>query len=129
MQIKKIGITSIGDMGGQVAVRLKKAGYEIILYFLCTKDILINIDRVERRVKEGGHFIPAHIITDRYNLCLIYLKSKLHYFKEVYLIDNTEQEVKEMAMLVNGLIQMEVVNAPQWVSNSLFLVKKLNAEN
>ena len=29
MQIKNIGITSIGDMGGQVAVRLKKAGYEI----------------------------------------------------------------------------------------------------
>jgi 3-hydroxyisobutyrate dehydrogenase-like beta-hydroxyacid dehydrogenase len=29
MQIRKIGITSIGDMGGQVAVRLKKAGYEI----------------------------------------------------------------------------------------------------
>ena len=29
MQIKYIGITSIGDMGGQVAVRLKKAGYEI----------------------------------------------------------------------------------------------------
>ena len=29
MQIQKIGITSIGDMGGQVAVRLKKAGYEI----------------------------------------------------------------------------------------------------
>ena len=29
MQIRKIGITSIGDMGGQIAVRLKKAGYEI----------------------------------------------------------------------------------------------------
>lgn len=27
--IKKIGITSIGDMGSQVAVRLQKAGYEI----------------------------------------------------------------------------------------------------
>ncbi|MDB5809789.1 MAG: 6-phosphogluconate dehydrogenase, NAD-binding [Betaproteobacteria bacterium] len=29
LKIRKIGITSIGDMGGQVAVRLKKAGYEI----------------------------------------------------------------------------------------------------
>ena len=28
-KIQKIGITSIGDMGGQVAVRLQKAGYEI----------------------------------------------------------------------------------------------------
>jgi 3-hydroxyisobutyrate dehydrogenase-like beta-hydroxyacid dehydrogenase len=29
MKIRKIGITSIGDMGGQVAVRLKSCGYEI----------------------------------------------------------------------------------------------------
>ncbi|MDB5810808.1 MAG: 6-phosphogluconate dehydrogenase, NAD-binding [Betaproteobacteria bacterium] len=29
MNIRKIGITSIGDMGGQVAVRLKACGYEI----------------------------------------------------------------------------------------------------
>ena len=28
-KIRKIGITSIGDMGGQVAVRLKTCGYEI----------------------------------------------------------------------------------------------------
>ena len=27
--LRKIGITSIGDMGGQVAVRLKAAGFEI----------------------------------------------------------------------------------------------------
>ncbi len=105
---------------------MKKAGYEIILYFLCTKDILINIDRVERRVKEGGHFIPAHIITDRYNLCLIYLKSRLHLFQEVYLIDNTEQVVEEMAILNNGKIEMEVADLPDWVANILFIVKKLS---
>ena len=29
LKIRKIGITSIGDMGGQVAVRLKTCGYEI----------------------------------------------------------------------------------------------------
>ncbi len=29
LKIRKIGITSIGDMGGQVAVRLKACGYEI----------------------------------------------------------------------------------------------------
>ncbi len=104
---------------------MKKSGYEIILYFLCTKDILINIDRVERRVKEGGHFIPAHIITDRYNLCLIYLKTKLHIFKEAYLIDNTEQTIREMVFLKDGKIEMEAGNLPEWVSNILFIVKKM----
>lgn len=110
-------------------VNMQKAGYEIILYFLCTKDIHINIDRVERRVKEGGHFIPAHIITDRYKMCIIYLRSKLDLFKEVYLIDNTEQAVKEMAMLKNGLILFEDDNPPDWVTNLLFIVKKLGTKS
>ena len=104
---------------------MKKAGYEIILYFLCTRDILVNIERVERRVKEGGHFIPAHIVTDRYNLSLIYLKSRLNLFKEVCLIDNTEQVVEEMAILNNGEILMEIEGSPDWVVNLLFIVKKL----
>ena len=106
---------------------MKKAGYEVVLYFLCTKGIEINIDRVERRVKEGGHFIPPHIITDRYNLCLIYLKSKLSIFKQAYLIDNTEETVDVVAKLENGKIVTEVPDPPEWVSNLLFIVKKLNA--
>ena len=107
---------------------MKKAGYEVILYFLCTKNILINIDRVERRVKEGGHFIPAHIITDRYNLCLIYLKSKLSVFKEVYIIDNTGQSINEMAKLINGKIEWEIDELPDWVANILFIIKKIKTK-
>ena len=46
-------------------------------------------------------------------------------FKEVYLIDNTEQSVREVAMLINGQIEFEVDDCPEWVSNILFLIKKI----
>ena len=32
-----------------------KKGYEIVVYFLGTEDLDININRVKKRVKEGGH--------------------------------------------------------------------------
>jgi len=106
-------------------LKMKNAGYEVVLYFLCTKDILINIDRVERRVKEGGHYIPAHIVTDRYRMGLIYLKTKLHLFKEVYLIDNTEQTINEIAVLNDGKIIIESGDDIEWVEKLLSIVKKM----
>ncbi|MCW3106067.1 MAG: hypothetical protein JWQ09_573 [Segetibacter sp.] len=43
-----------------------KKGYETVLYFLGTDDLEININRVKKRVKEGGHDIPESIIEHRY---------------------------------------------------------------
>jgi len=106
-------------------LNMKNAGYAIVLYFLCTKDILINIDRVERRVKEGGHYIPPHIISDRYNMCLLYLKTKLHLFKEAYLIDNTGQTINEVAVLNEGKIVFESIGNVEWATILLSIVRRM----
>jgi predicted ABC-type ATPase len=42
--------------------KIKQHDYEVILYFLCTDDINVNINRIHRRVKEGGHDVPAEIV-------------------------------------------------------------------
>ena len=51
---------------------MKRKGYEIILYFLCTEDVDENVARVKKRVKEGGLDVPEHIIKDRYKMAIIY---------------------------------------------------------
>ncbi len=56
---------------------IKAKGYDVIVYFLCTSNIEINIGRVEKRVKEGGHDIPENIIRDRYNMSLLYLRKEI----------------------------------------------------
>ncbi|MDB5222585.1 MAG: hypothetical protein JWN83_1252 [Chitinophagaceae bacterium] len=66
--------------------KMIKYGYEVILFFLCTNDVNININRVQRRIKEGGHDIPAEIIIHRYKMGLVYLRGKLHLFKETFLL-------------------------------------------
>lgn len=108
---------------------LKKRGYDIILFFLCTQFITINIERVQKRVAEGGHFVPPSIVEHRYNVGLSYLKSKLSIFEEVYLIDTTDEIAKNMAILKNGLLEFKEPSCPKWVNDVLFITKKLQHRN
>jgi len=71
---------------------------------LSTSNVEINIKRVERRVKEGGHHVPENIIRDRYDMGMLYLRTKFHLFQEAYLIDNSN-ETKLIAVIKNGKLE------------------------
>lgn len=106
---------------------MQKAGYEVCLYFLCTSIIDINIERVQKRVKEGGHNIPEAIVRQRYNNGLMYLKGKLHTYNEVTLIDNSEDTSKNVALVKDGKMIFKEVNCPEWAQKLLFITEKLSA--
>ena len=55
----------------------KKMGYEIILYYFSLPSVDMAIERVNLRVKQGGHNIPKHVIKRRF------VRSKLN-FEQVY---------------------------------------------
>lgn len=101
-----------------------KHGYEVILFFMCTGDVNININRVQRRVKEGGHDIPVEIILHRYKIGFTYLKGKLQLFKEVYLIDNATEEAVEVAQVINGKLIEISSPMPKWADELLYIVKR-----
>jgi predicted ABC-type ATPase len=101
-----------------------KKGYDVILYFLCTNDIEVNINRVLKRVKEGGHDVPANIIENRYNLALLYLRSKMHLFKKCFLIDNTAEVPITMAIVTAGVIETKSPDCYKWVNNVLYILDR-----
>jgi predicted ABC-type ATPase len=49
-----------------VMVRAVDAGYDVIVYFVCTTDPEINVRRVDQRVSMGGHDVPRERIVARY---------------------------------------------------------------
>lgn len=108
---------------------VKAKGYEIILYFLCTSNIEINIGRVRKRVKEGGHDVPENIITDRYNMALIYLKKEIFGFEEVHLIENSTETAAEIAVVKKGQIAIKKADCPGWANSILYFVEKLKDKN
>jgi len=76
---------------------IKKAdslGYHVYLYYICTDDVIVNIQRVKTRVKEGGHDVPESKIRERYlrSLELLYDSMKICY--KSYLFDNSNNAIE-----------------------------------
>lgn len=104
---------------------MKKLGYNVVLYYLSTDDVEINIARVSKRVAEGGHDIPEAIIRSRYTQSHSYLKTKLGVFVEVYLIDNSKEVFEVQAKLVNNGIVFKTPEVMPWIDSVLSINKML----
>lgn len=107
--------------------KVKNYGYDVILYFLCTDDINVNINRIQRRVKEGGHDIPPEIVIHRYKMAITYLKTKLNLFNEIYFIDNSSDEAVEIGYIKNNILTEIFSDLPKWFAEVLSIEKKLRS--
>lgn len=107
---------------------LVRKGYEVVLYFLYTSNVSVNIQRVKKRVSEGGHDIPTAIIEHRYKISLSYLKSNLHKFQKAYLIDTSGDTATVIAEVDNGKLSFEEQNSPTWATDALFIVRRLKKQ-
>ncbi|WP_114784818.1 zeta toxin family protein [Botryobacter ruber] len=108
-------------MSGEDKVRLlekaRQAGYRTYLYFVTTKDVLINIGRVHYRVTQGGHDVPEKNIRDRYTKSLQHLKGALQNSTRAYLFDNStegEQPVFIAELIPEGEIIYHTNELPEW---------------
>ena len=88
--------TDNGQMGSVAIVKeLKKNGYEVEGYFIHTKDVNINIERVGDRFTKGtGHYVPAEVIKERYDLCVKNVTENSQLFDKFNYIDNTNLDYK-----------------------------------
>ena len=106
---------------------LKKAqesGYRTYLYFIATKDSIINISRVQNRVKKGGHAVPKEKIVSRYYRSLELLSEAVKYSNRAYIFDNSSQERLWIAQIDNAkefVFKSEIV--PVWVDKYLLDAK------
>ena len=107
---------------------MRIAGYRIILHFLCTSNVEINIARVQKRILEGGHPIAEAIIRQRYYNGLMYLKGKLHTFDEAILLDNSDVTPVKVAVINNGTLTNKIENTPAWANDALFIISKLTRD-
>lgn len=105
----------------------RQLGYRVYLYFVCTEDLEINIDRVANRVAKGGHPVPEENIRSRYGRTLENLLPAFLLADRAYLFDNSGERM-ELAVEADGReLHMLVDRAPGWVMNHL-IVPLLNAK-
>ncbi len=71
--------------------RANEMDYHTYLYFICTDDPRVNVERVKTRVKEGGHPVPEDKIIERYFRTLNLLLDLLKICYKSYLFDNSDK--------------------------------------
>jgi predicted ABC-type ATPase len=78
--------------------RLRKSGYKLHLYFLWLPSVKLAIKRVEDRVRQGGHSVPAADIRRRFDRGLGHLfKAYIPLIDEWVIFDNSGDIPKEIA--------------------------------
>lgn len=65
------------------------AGYFVRLFFIGTSQPIINVKRVEIRVKKGGHTVPKDKIITRYYKSILNCIKIINLVDRVYLYDNS----------------------------------------
>lgn len=103
-------------------IRLAKdLGYRIYLYFVSTKDVLINIDRVAERVLQGGHDVPIEKIKKRYEKSLENLSEVLRLADRAYLFDNSDDQWVLVGEFDGdaGLLKVNAGTIPGWLDTYL----------
>lgn len=95
-------------------------GYRTYLYYVATEDPVINISRVQYRVKMGGHSVPEDKIVSRYQRSLDLLIEAIPFTNRAYLFDNSTHEHIWLAEITNGhCLEMKTDQVPAWFKKAL----------
>lgn len=79
-------------------------------------------------MKEGGHDVPENIITDWYRMSLLYLRTPIFNFQEVYLIENSTETAEQVAIVKNDKLIYKIEECPAWANKVLYLMEKLESK-
>ena len=93
---------------------LQGLGYSIFIYFLALDDVSLCIDRVNLRVRQGGHYVNPDIIRQRYTTGLALLKHYKSFPDVLMLIDNSEGVLNVEAELRKGVIHYQANPCKAW---------------
>lgn len=106
--------------------KAKQHGFTNYLYFICTRDPAINLQRVNNRVVEGGHHVEEGKVTSRYFRSLELLSSAFVEVDRAFIIDstNTGRDVILEKRHDEILLHQEAV--PDWVIEYLLNKLKLS---
>jgi predicted ABC-type ATPase len=93
----------------------RNCGYRVYLYFVATDDPAINVDRVRRRVKQGGHPVPAKKVRERYARSIGLMTEACGVAHRAYVFDNSGSKHKLLAQIVDGKqMEIEAATLPRW---------------
>lgn len=101
-------------------ISAQELGYKTYLYFICTGSPEINIERVNLRVKKGGHAVDHKKIYDRYHKSLTLLAQAVSNTYRSFIWDNSGKRPELIMEIENGYkVTIRTNRIPAWVRRYL----------
>jgi predicted ABC-type ATPase len=101
--------------------KAQRRGYRTYLYYVATEDPIINILRVQRRVKLGGHPVPEDKIVARYSRSLDLLVDAIRHTNRAYIFDNSTHQQIWTAEITDGeFLEMKTDRMPAWFKTAVW---------
>jgi predicted ABC-type ATPase len=102
----------------------KDNGYKVYLYFISLADPKLNIGRVATRVQSGGHYVPTDKVESRYYRSMENLLPAIRIADNSYIFDNSYEEPKMIATVINNEINISSTTIPLWFKT--YVLEKLS---
>ncbi|MBE7076515.1 MAG: hypothetical protein E7374_01330 [Clostridiales bacterium] len=97
----------------------KEKGYEIYCIYCLTRSPQINIDRVQQRVKEGGHSVDDETIEKRYIKCLELLPKVIEVSDKMFIYDNSDNYQLLLIKKENNIIIITNDYNDEWLLQNI----------
>jgi len=96
--------------------RARAAGFYVTLVFICLEHPGISIGRVEQRVAQGGHDVPADRLLARFPRTLKNLRGAIPIVNEAFLFDNSSPDApyRLVATYTDGRLMAKHPPLPRW---------------
>ncbi len=97
--------------------RAKEQGYIVEMHYVGVDSKEIAMDRITKRVLQGGHGIPDEVVERRYAESLQNLKKAISMCDLVSVYDNTDT-IRRVAIFKNGELRVLSRRVPEWFADS-----------
>lgn len=123
-QNKKFAFETVMSHSSKIdlLIQSEKKNYKNYLYFISTESPIINVERVEQRVKKGGHPVLESKIKSRYYKSLENLNKAIEHTYRTFLFDNSGDEPILILEVFQGKeVTYKHGEIPHWVDKYLHL--------
>lgn len=105
-----------------LVAQARTLGFEVVLYAMGLDEPRKLLQRVNQRVREGGHPVPSHKLLSRYARCLENLRHAVFMADLAMVIDGCdahESGPRLVATVMGHQMQLHTVQRPRWVEKVL----------
>jgi len=103
--------------------KAKESGFEVILYYVGLVSVELSIERVAKRVVNGGHGIPEEDLRRRYANSFENLKLVLPLCNQAHIYDNSRNNahgiLNPLIIFQNGRVALLGKGCPQYLKDVL----------